>query len=179
MPTDSGSSGNLWLTFALMTVASWGLYGIFLHSGQMAMSDPQQGRYKAFLWVGIAYVLIAVIGPSVMLMKGGTDWVMPSKGIMLSLIAGVLGAVGAFTVLLAFGAGGKPTYVMSIVFAGAPVVNATVGLALHPPPGGFGSLDKRFILGLVLAIVGAALVSLYKPGPGKPPTAPTAKASQE
>ena len=38
MPADTGQPGNLWLTFALMTVASWGLYGIFLHSGQMAMS---------------------------------------------------------------------------------------------------------------------------------------------
>lgn len=167
--TESGSSGNLWLTFALMTVASWGLYGIFLHSGQMAMADPQQGRYKAFLWVGIAYVLIAVIGPTVMLVMGGTDWVMPGKGIRLSLLAGVLGAVGAFTVLLAFGAGGKPAYVMSIVFAGAPVVNATVGLAMHPPAGGIGSLDKRFILGLLLALTGGALVTIYKPAPGKPP----------
>ena len=28
-----------WLVFALMTVVSWGLYGIFLHNGQTAMAD--------------------------------------------------------------------------------------------------------------------------------------------
>jgi len=170
MPPDT-NSGNLWLTFALMTVASWGLYGIFLHQGQLNMADPAQGRYKAFLWVGVAYFLIAIVGPLVMLLKGGTDWVMPTKGITMSLIAGVLGAVGAFTVLLAFGAGGKPTFVMSIVFAGAPVVNATVGMILHPPPNGWGSVDNRFWAGLVIAILGASMVTLYKPAPtpGKPP----------
>lgn len=164
----SNSSGNLWLTFALMTVASWGLYGIFLHQGQVAMGDPENGRYKAFLWVGIAYFLIAILGPLIMLIASGANWDMPSKGIKLSLFAGVLGAIGAFTVLLAFGAGGKPMFVMSIVFAGAPVVNAVVGMFMHPPAGGWGSVDKRFWVGMIVAIVGATLVTLYKPGPGKP-----------
>jgi hypothetical protein len=173
MPADTTSSGNLWLSFALMTVASWGLYGIFLHSGQVAMADPQQGRYKAFLWVGIAYFVIAILGPLLMLLKGGTDWIMPGRGIALSLIAGVLGAVGAFTVLLAFGAGGKPTFVMSIVFAGAPVVNATIGMILHPPPGGWRNVDGRFWAGLLIAIVGASMVTLYKPGPAPAKAAPT------
>ena len=45
MPADTGQSSNLWLTFALMTAASWGLYGIFLHTGQMQMGDPANGRY--------------------------------------------------------------------------------------------------------------------------------------
>jgi len=31
-PSDPNSS-NLWLIFALSTVVSWGLYGVFLHSG--------------------------------------------------------------------------------------------------------------------------------------------------
>ena len=34
-----------------------------------------------------------------------------------------MGAIGAFGVLLAFGAKGTPAVVMSIVFAGAPVVS--------------------------------------------------------
>ena len=28
-----------WLLFALMTVCFWGLYGVFLHTGQMNMND--------------------------------------------------------------------------------------------------------------------------------------------
>ena len=43
-----------WLIFALMTVACWGLFGIVLHAGQVGMADKELGRYKAFLFVGIA-----------------------------------------------------------------------------------------------------------------------------
>jgi len=56
-------AGLTWLIYALMTVVAWGLYGICLHSGQMGMADPVNGRYKAFLFVGIAYFLTAVLAP--------------------------------------------------------------------------------------------------------------------
>ena len=178
MPADSGTSGNLWLTFALMTVASWGVYGIFLHSGQMAMGDPDNGRYKAFFWVGIAYFLIAIVGPAVLLVVNGASWDMPGKGIAWSLLAGAVGAVGAFCVLLAVGSKGHPAVVMSIIFAGAPIVNATVALLMHPPAGGFSSLRWQFIAGILLAAVGGMMVTFYKPGPG-PPKVPQPASSQE
>ena len=54
---------------------------------------------------------------------------------------------------------------MTIVFAGAPIVNAVVGLIKDPPKDGWGSIPWPFYLGIVLAIVGAALVTLYKPAP--------------
>ena len=85
-----------------------------------------------------------------------------------SLIAGVVGAIGAFCVLRAFGAQGAPAVVMSIVFAGAPIVNAIVALAWHPPAGGWGSIRWPFVLGIALAAVGGSLVTLYKPGPVPP-----------
>lgn len=164
-------SGNLWLPFALATVAAWGLYGIFLHMGQVAMGDPQNGRYKAFLCVGLAYFLIAVLAPAGFLLAKGASWAMPTKGIVLSVIAGAVGAIGAFCVLLAFGAKGSPAVVMSIIFAGAPVVNAVVALGMHPPAGGWSALRPQFLLGIVLAALGGMLVSLYKPGPGSAPQA--------
>ena len=179
MPADT-NPGNLWLTFALMTVASWGLYGIFLHQGQLNMADPAQGRYKAFLWVGIAYFLIAILGPLFLLFKSGEGvsviWSLPSRGIWLSLAAGAVGAIGAFCVLLAFGAKGSPPVVMSIVFAGAPIVNAVVALLLHPPEGGWGTLRWQFYLGILLAAAGGTMVTLFKPGPGKPPVTQEASA---
>ncbi len=81
------------------------------------------------------------------------------------LLAGVVGAAGAFGVLLAFGAKGTPAVVMSIVFAGAPVVNALYSLALHPPEGGWKNLPLPFVLGIFMAAVGGCLVTLYKPAP--------------
>jgi hypothetical protein len=120
-----------WLLFALLTVVSWGVYGVFLHTGQTSMGG---GGYTA-------------------------------KGMTWSLIAGVAGAIGAFGVLLAFGAGGKPGVVMSIVFAGAPVVNAVYSLYLHPPAGGLSKVPAPFYLGILLAAFGGFLVTYFKPAP--------------
>jgi hypothetical protein len=62
---------------------------------------------------------------------------------------------------------------MSIVFAGAPVVNAIVALALHPPEGGWGTIKPQFYLGIVLAALGGFMVTYFKPGvPPKPAGAP-------
>lgn len=151
--------------FSLLTVVSWGVYGVFLHTGQMAMGDPVNGRYKAFLFVGIAYFLTAVLAPLALLMAKGADWNYPVRGMKWSLIAGIVGAIGAFGVLLAFGAKGTPPVVMSIIFAGAPIVNALVAISMHPPEGGFGAIKPQFFLGIILAAVGGCLVTLYKPNP--------------
>ncbi len=148
---NSSPPGMTWLLFALMTVVSWGVYGVFLHSGQMAMKDPVHGRYKAFLFVGLAYFLTAVLAPLILLLWRGADWSYPAKGMGWSLFAGIVGAIGAFCVLLAFGAKGKPPEVMAIVFAGAPIVNALYALWWHPPAGGLSAMRPQFFLGIVLA----------------------------
>lgn len=163
-----------WLTFALLTVVSWGLYGVFLHSGQMGMADAVNGRYKAFLFVGLAYFLTAVLAPLVVLKLQGATWTFPAKGALWSLLAGIVGATGAFCVLLAFGAKGSPAVVMSIVFGGAPVVNALYALALHPPAGGWSNVRWQFYAGLLLAALGGCLVTLYKPPPAPAPPAKAA-----
>jgi hypothetical protein len=165
-----------WLTFALMTVVSWGLYGIFLHSGQVAMADKANGLYKAFLFVGLAYFLTAVLAPLAMLATRKAAWTFPPAGMGWSLVAGIVGAIGAFCVLLAFSSGGTPGVVMSIVFAGAPIVNAVVAIILNPPEGGWGSIRWPFYLGIVMAALGGGLVTLYKPAPARPhAAAPAAK----
>lgn len=181
MAEQSSSPGLAWLYFSLLTVVSWGVYGVFLHIGQTAMGDPVNGRYKAFLFVGIAYFLTAVLAPLALLMsKGAAFSGYTASGSWWSLIAGIVGAIGAFGVLLAFGAKGKPPEVMAIVFAGAPVINAIVSIALHPPTGGLGGIKPQFYLGVILALAGGALVTLYKPNPpapAKPAAAQTAPAN--
>ncbi len=166
---SSNSAGSAWAVFSLFTVVCWGLYGVFLHSGQTGMSDPVNGRYKAFLFVGVAYFLTAVLAPLAMLLIKGASWSFAPRGIAWSLLAGIVGAGGAFGVLLAFGAKGTPAVVMSIVFAGAPVLNAVYVLMLHPPAGGWQKLPWQFVLGIVLAAIGGCLVSLYKPAPATAP----------
>ena len=163
-----------WLVYALLTVACWGVYGICLHAGGVGIGDPVHGRLKAFLVVGLAYFLTAVLAPTVILIgKGGSAafWNYPPKGFWWSLAAGIVGAIGALGVLLAFGAKGTPAVVMSIVFAGAPVVNALVAVAQHPPAGGWGSIKPQFYLGIALAAAGGCLVTFYKPNPAPKPQA--------
>ena len=49
-----------WLWFVLGAVLSWGIYGVALHRGQVALGNP----LKALLCVGVAYFLIAVLVPA-------------------------------------------------------------------------------------------------------------------
>src|ERR1700739_133931 len=150
---QSVGAGFAWLAFAMTAVVAWGLYGILLHSGQAAMAGPVNGRYKAFLFVGVAYFFTAILAPLGWLAaRGGTSWTFPATGMLWSLLARVAGAgrgprgprsppappaaPGACAVLPPSAPRGTPPVVMSIVFAGAPVVNAVVALLLQPPPGG-------------------------------------------
>ena len=87
-----------------------------------------------------------------------------------SLLAGIVGAIGAFCVLLAFGAAPKPTHtyvpvIMSIIFAGAPIVNAIVNTTKE---GNWPYVKAPFILGIFLAALGGYLVTKNPPKP--PPT---------
>ena len=187
-PTSASSSSSTWILFSLLTVACWGVYGVYLHRGQteIGLTDPM-ARYKAFLFVGFAYFLVAVIAPLVMLRlsgkPGATNFIAyPGAGQMWSLIAGIVGAVGAFGVLLAFGAAPQPKasyvpVVMSIIFAGAPIVNAIVSMLYHPPHGGLNEVKWQFWAGIIIAAVGGSMVALFKPD--APAPKPAAKPGTE
>lgn len=167
-----------WIGYALMTVMCWGLYGVFLAEGAASMSDPAHGRIKAFLFVGVAYFLVAILAPAATLLARGAAWTFPLSGAGMSLVAGVVGALGAFGVLLAYGAGGTPPVVMAIVFSGAPVVNALVGVTRL---GLWSEIRWQFVLGLFLAAAGGGLVTVYRPAPPNPhapPPATTAPAAR-
>ncbi len=162
----AASAGNTWLAFTLITVVSWGVYGILLHKGQVGMADPVNGRMKAFLFVGIAYFLTAVLAPLAVLIYNRAAFShYESAGWQWSLIAGIAGAIGAFGTLLAFGAKGKPPEVMAIVFAGAPVINALISLVITRHEIDFSAVSWKFYLGMALALAGGGLVTLYKPSP--------------
>ena len=77
---QANEPGMTWLAFAMMTVVAWGVYGVFLNTGQMLMGDPANGRYKAFLFVGIAYFITAVLAPLVVLLANGANWQLPAAG---------------------------------------------------------------------------------------------------
>ncbi|MFT5468156.1 MAG: drug/metabolite transporter (DMT)-like permease [Verrucomicrobiales bacterium] len=129
-----------------------------------ASSDPNAARMKAFLLVGIAYLVIAVVIPIVLLLLKGESLKMTPAGIKWGGLAGFLGAIGALGVILAMTSGGHPVVVMSLIFGGAPLVNAIyASVFIHPPANGWASVRWEFILGIILVAAGGVLVTKFKP----------------
>jgi hypothetical protein len=158
--------------FAFCTALFWGTYGPLLSKGHHLMLGG--GRLRPFICVGIAYFLVAIIGPIVVMYttghdKGGglfTGWTF--SGILWSTIAGAVGALGAFALIMALGAGGpsSPVYVMPIVFGCAPVVSALTTMYLNPPE----KINPFFAAGLILVAVGAVTTLITAPRPAKKPS---------
>jgi uncharacterized membrane protein len=145
------------MLFVLGAFLAWGCYVPFMHAGQIALKG---GALRAFLCVGVAYFLTAVLVPLVLLGVKMEPWQFTSRGVAFSFIGGALGAAGALCVILALKTGGTPLVVAPLVFAGAPVVNALVSTAWHRPKS---SPEVWFYVGLVLAALGAFLVLRFRP----------------
>jgi drug/metabolite transporter (DMT)-like permease len=146
----------LWIVFAFGAALAWGLYGPALHQGQVQLGSPM----RALLCVGVAYFLIGVLVPVASLSAQGQLNGFTMKGTLGATAGGALGAIGAVCIIFAFKSGGLPTYVMPLVFAGAPLVNVLFSMWLHPPKT---APNPLLYLGFVLAASGAGLVLFFKP----------------
>lgn len=148
----------------IMAAICWGSYGPMLHIGQSKMSGS---RLRPFICVGIAYFLIAVLVPLALIYGRANDsgsWT--PVGMTWAFFAGVAGAVGALGVILAFNAGGKPIYVMPLVFGFAPVINTSITLS---EKNAWGLVPIMFWVSLGVAIAGAVTVLITAPKPKPKP----------
>jgi uncharacterized membrane protein len=146
-----------WIIFALLAALFWGLYGPVLHTGQVALGSPM----RALLCVGVAYFLIGVLVPLVSLVSQGQLLQgFNMKGTVAATLGGTLGAVGAICIIYAFRSGGLPTYVMPLVFTGAPLINVIFSMILHPPKT---APNPLLFVGYILAALGAGMVLYFKP----------------
>lgn len=146
-----------------LTAVCWGAYGPVLHRGQLRMAGS---RMRPFLCVGLAYFVLAVIMPVLLLQsfpEAGGWW---NGGLFWSVLAGAAGAFGALGIIYAFNSGGRPVFVMPLVFGGAPVVNT---LAQSLAAGIEGTVSPMFYLSLFLVIVGAITVLVCAPRGHAPP----------
>ncbi|MGE0759079.1 MAG: hypothetical protein AB7F89_04520 [Pirellulaceae bacterium] len=163
----------------LVTALCWGVYGPLLQKGHVLMGS---GRMRPFICVGLAYLVVAVIGPILLIMLTGMErgdglhrgWT--ATGVWWSFIAGAAGAVGALGMLLAFNFGGKPHYVPPLIFGLAPVVNTAYTMAINPD---LRAQLKNNVLqgslygaGLLLVAVGAVVVLIAAPKAGPKITPP-------
>ncbi len=143
--------------FTMVTAVCWGVYGPVLHNGAHDMG----GSLRPFVCVGLAYFLIAVLVPLALLRIRPEPGAWTTTGMIWSLAAGAAGAIGAMGIIMAFKFGGKPIYVMPLVFGGAPVVNTFFTMALGK---NYRQAGPIFYAGLILVITGAVTVLLFKPG---------------
>ena len=167
------SSIPLMAIAAVTTALFWGIYGPLLTWGHTAMTVVESegakpisyGRLRPFICVGVAYLLVAVIAPALLIQfgimehgKGLTSgWSM--GGIWWSLIAGGAGALGALFLLIALNYAPTKPYpppllVMPLVFGCAPVVNAIFTMWVRNK----WNLNPLFLAGMILVAVGAVTV---------------------
>ena len=140
-----------------LAVVSWGAYGPVLHNGQAAMLHS---RLRPLICVGLAYFVIAVVVPNMILAEAPEDSTYASFGTVWSLMGGAFGAAGALGIILAFNSGGRPIFVMPLVFGGAPVVNTFFTISTR---GQWDEIHPLFWAGLILVVAGAVMVLVLAP----------------
>lgn len=150
----------------IMAAVCWGAYGPVLHIGQMRMGGS---RLRPFCCVGLAYFFVAVAIPLIMLQSGMDSGKWNLAGAIWSTGAGALGAMGALGIIYAFNYGGKPIFVMPLVFGFAPIINTVVSMSVA---GTLDQISPLFVGSLATTIAGAVMVLVFQPsskGHGKPP----------
>jgi drug/metabolite transporter (DMT)-like permease len=156
---------RIWVFFVALAGLCWGVYIPFVAEGGKAL----RSSYASYLCVGVAYFLIAIIGPVAILLIRGRRPAWSTHGIFFATLAGAAGALGALCVILAtFAFNGPRIYVGPVIFALAPLINTLVSLFWHPDQGAFRfgpppePPHKSLYAGIVMVGIGALLVLLAK-----------------
>jgi len=161
------------LIFVAVTFCCWGVYGPTLHIGQEGLGgDGKLSLLRPLICVGIAYFLIAVLYPVIVLLVRGEKGGWTISGFFWSFIAGAVGAFGALGIVLAFKFEGKPIYVMPLVFGCAPIVNTLVTMMMAKT---LKQANFLFLMGILIVAVGAAGVLITKPSAKKSPAPVTSE----
>jgi len=168
-PDKAKSFNLLGITASIIgAIICWGSYGPFLHLGQMRMGGS---RLRPFLCVGLAYFVIAVALPLMILAAQTDNGAYTFDGLAWSIAAGAAGAIGALGIIFAFNYGGKPVFVMPLIFGFAPVINTLVAMGIA---GKLSQITTIFACSLGLVIGGAVMVLIFAPKPKHgPKPAPT------
>ncbi len=161
--------------FALCTALCWGLYGPTVAKARSPIGE--WSPFKPYVFIGIAYLVWAVAGGlAAMNVKGDSYTYTGSQSPAMTwgFWAGTLGAFGALGLTSAMITGGKPAYVMPIVFGGAVTVNAIVA---YIQLAGRAHTSPMLWMGMLLVAAGVVLVARNTPH-GAPPKKPATETSQ-
>jgi drug/metabolite transporter (DMT)-like permease len=175
-----------WWGYVIGAGLAWGTYVPIVFFGGQMLTPPDKGgiggRLASILCVGVAYFLLAVVIPLVLMATrddAKPDWKL--VGLVFSGLAGVAGAVGAICVIFASKAavdqakleGVNPAtyriYIAPLIFCLAPLINTLLSTVWHPDAksGNWAvfHLDVpgwKLWIGIVLVAVGTFLVLMSK-----------------
>lgn len=154
---------------AVLVALCWGMYGPTLSNARSP--SREWGPFKPYLFIGVAYLVIAIVGGSFMMKFAFNDNFDYSgkyfPAMKWGFFAGCLGALGALALTFALTkAGGKPAYVMPIVFGGAVSVNA---IAAYISFRNEEVINPMMWIGMALVAVGICLTAYHTPH-GHPPS---------
>ena len=139
-----------WWGYVICAGLAWGTYvPIIFYGGTELSTKPGTigGRLASILCVGVAYFVLAVVIPVVVMSTrddAAPAWKM--NGLVFSGLAGVAGAIGAICVIFASKAavdeakleGIDPAtyrvFIAPLIFALAPAINTLLSLLWHPKP---------------------------------------------
>lgn len=162
---------------ALVAALCWGMYGPTLSHARSPARE--WGPFKPYLFIGLAYLVIAVVGGAVMMKVAFNDNFDYSgkyfPAMKWGFLAGCLGAFGALGLTFALTkAGGKPSYVMPIIFGGAVTVNAIAAYVSLPKDQ---SASPFMWVGMLFVAIGIVLTAGNTPHGHPPAKAATAGAA--
>lgn len=168
------------ILFALGTALFWGFYGPTIGNAQTPRVDgrpmtPLEGGwtpFKPYVFIGIAYLVIAVAGGLVMMKVKGDSFSFTGSQfptMQWGFLAGTLGAVGALCLTSAMMySRGNALLVMPIVFGGAVSVTAIVSVIRLQA---FSSASPLLWVGILITVAGVVTVAMNTPhghSPAKP-----------
>lgn len=134
-----------WIIFTAIALVLWGLSGV-----TQKLATNHISSQLSFIWFAVAMIVISLI----VALSEPIHWRIGSGVMLLAICGGVLNGLGALTSFYALESGGKASVVISLV-ALYPLLTVAIAVAfLHE------ALTERQVVGIVLAIIAAILLSL-------------------
>lgn len=171
---DSMNKMLIPVLFALGTALFWGCYGPTIGNAAAPKVNgvPLWSPFKPYVFIGIAYLVIAIIGGLVMMKVKGDTFQYSGEHFATAkwgFLAGCFGAFGAVCLTTAMMLSrGNALLVMPIVFGGAVTVTAIVSvLRLH----GETPVSPVLWVGMALTAIGVITTAMNTPH-GHAPTKP-------
>ena len=168
------------ILFAIGTALCWGCYGPVI--GKARHPDKLYSPFKPYVFIGVAYLVIAIAGGLIMMRVNGDSYSYTEEGHSRAAIwgfaGGTLGALGALCLtssMLSFQGPPKPHLVMPIVFGGAVSITAIISvIQTHSAR----TASPWLWVGMVGVVISIVLVAANTPHghPAKPGTHAEAEA---